>query len=65
MLGDVVRHVARLARITALKYIPSVCGDGWHHHHVPELRAEFAQQMIVTKRQGFSTVEVRGLGETA
>jgi exonuclease SbcC len=28
--------------------------------HIPELRDEFAQQMIVTKRQGFSTVEVRG-----
>jgi exonuclease SbcC len=29
--------------------------------HIPELRDEFAQQVIVTKRQGFSTVEVRGL----
>lgn len=28
--------------------------------HIPELRDEFAQQVIVTKRQGFSTVEVRG-----
>jgi exonuclease SbcC len=27
--------------------------------HIPELRDEFAQQVIVTKRQGFSTVEVR------
>ncbi|HEX4499097.1 MAG TPA: SbcC/MukB-like Walker B domain-containing protein, partial [Thermoanaerobaculia bacterium] len=27
--------------------------------HIPELRDEFAQQLIVTKRQGFSTVEVR------
>ena len=33
--------------------------------HIPELRDEFAQQVIVTKRQGFSTVEVRGLVETA
>jgi exonuclease SbcC len=33
--------------------------------HIPELRDEFAQQMIVTKHQGFSTVEVRGLAETA
>ncbi|HEX3552962.1 MAG TPA: hypothetical protein VIA62_07005 [Thermoanaerobaculia bacterium] len=24
--------------------------------HIPELRDEFAQQIIVTKRQGFSTV---------
>jgi exonuclease SbcC len=31
--------------------------------HIPELRDEFAQQVIVTKRQGFSTVEVRGVGE--
>ncbi len=31
--------------------------------HIPELRDEFAQQMIVTKRQGFSTVEVRGISE--
>lgn len=29
--------------------------------HIPELRDEFAQQVIVTKRQGFSTVEVRGV----
>jgi exonuclease SbcC len=28
--------------------------------HIPELRDEFAQQVIVTKHQGFSTVEVRG-----
>jgi exonuclease SbcC len=33
--------------------------------HIPELRDEFAQQVIVTKRQGFSTVEVRGAAETA
>jgi exonuclease SbcC len=32
--------------------------------HIPELRDEFAQQIIVTKRQGFSTVEVRGAEET-
>jgi len=32
--------------------------------HIPELRDEFAQQVIVTKHQGFSTVEVRGLAET-
>jgi exonuclease SbcC len=31
--------------------------------HIPELRDEFAQQVIVTKRQGFSTVEVRGTEE--
>ena len=31
--------------------------------HIPELRDEFAQQIIVTKRQGFSTVEVRGAAE--
>ncbi len=31
--------------------------------HIPELRDEFAQQIIVTKRQGFSTVEVRGASE--
>src|SRR6185312_10811883 len=31
--------------------------------HIPELRDEFAQQIIVTKRQGFSTVEVRGAEE--
>jgi exonuclease SbcC len=33
--------------------------------HIPELRDEFAQQVIVTKRQGFSTVEVHGLAEAA
>lgn len=33
--------------------------------HIPELRDEFAQQVIVTKHQGFSTVEVRGVAETA
>jgi exonuclease SbcC len=33
--------------------------------HIPELRDEFAQQVIVTKRQGYSTVEVRGLEEAA
>ncbi len=32
--------------------------------HIPELRDEFDQQVIVTKHQGFSTVEVRGLAET-
>jgi exonuclease SbcC len=31
--------------------------------HIPELRDEFAQQVIVTKRQGYSTVEVRGAEE--
>jgi exonuclease SbcC len=31
--------------------------------HIPELRDEFAQQVIVTKHQGFSTVEVRGASE--
>lgn len=31
--------------------------------HIPELRDEFAQQVIVTKHQGFSTVEVRGVFE--
>jgi exonuclease SbcC len=31
--------------------------------HIPELRDEFAQQVIVTKRQGYSTVAVRGLEE--
>ena len=31
--------------------------------HIPELRDEFAQQILVTKRQGFSTVEVRGAEE--
>jgi exonuclease SbcC len=29
--------------------------------HIPELRDEFAQQVIVIKHQGYSTVEVRGL----
>jgi exonuclease SbcC len=33
--------------------------------HIPELRDEFAQQVIVTKHQGFSTVDVHGLEETA
>jgi DNA repair protein SbcC/Rad50 len=33
--------------------------------HIPELRDEFAQQVIVTKRQGFSTVEVCGLAAAA
>jgi DNA repair protein SbcC/Rad50 len=33
--------------------------------HIPELRDEFAQQVIVTKHQGFSTVEVRGGTEGA
>ncbi len=33
--------------------------------HIPELRDEFEQQVIVTKHQGFSTVEVRGLTEVA
>jgi exonuclease SbcC len=33
--------------------------------HIPELRDEFAQQVIVIKHQGFSTVEVRGLAEPA
>jgi exonuclease SbcC len=32
--------------------------------HIPELRDEFAQQMIVTKHQGYSTVEVRGAAES-
>lgn len=31
--------------------------------HIPELRDEFAQQILVTKHPGFSTVEVRGLTE--
>jgi len=31
--------------------------------HIPELRDEFAQQVIVTKRQGYSTVRVRGMEE--
>jgi exonuclease SbcC len=29
--------------------------------HIPELRDEFAQQIIVLKHQGYSTVEIRGL----
>jgi exonuclease SbcC len=33
--------------------------------HIPELRDEFAQQVIVIKHQGFSTVEVRGLADPA
>jgi len=33
--------------------------------HIPELRDEFAQQVILTKHQGYSTVEVRGLAEVA
>lgn len=33
--------------------------------HIPELRDEFTQQVIVTKHQGFSTVQVRGSEETA
>ncbi len=33
--------------------------------HIPELRDEFAQQVIVSKRQGYSTVTVRGLAEAA
>ncbi len=33
--------------------------------HIPELRDEFAQQVIVNKRQGYSTVEVRGWAEAA
>lgn len=33
--------------------------------HIPELRDEFAQQVIVIKHQGFSTVEVSGLAEPA
>jgi DNA repair protein SbcC/Rad50 len=31
--------------------------------HIPELRDEFAQQVIVIKHQGFSTVELRGLAD--
>jgi exonuclease SbcC len=31
--------------------------------HIPELRDEFSQQVIVTKHQGFSTVEIRGASE--
>jgi exonuclease SbcC len=31
--------------------------------HIPELRDEFAQQIIVTKHQGFSTVEVHDASE--
>lgn len=33
--------------------------------HIPELRDEFAQQVIVIKHQGYSTVEVRGQAEPA
>lgn len=33
--------------------------------HIPELRDEFAQQILVTKHQGYSTVEVRGVVEVA
>lgn len=33
--------------------------------HIPELRDEFAQQVIVTKHHGYSTVKVRGVEETA
>ncbi|HEX6903327.1 MAG TPA: SMC family ATPase [Thermoanaerobaculia bacterium] len=33
--------------------------------HIPELRDEFAQQVIVNKKQGFSTVEIRGWAEAA
>jgi exonuclease SbcC len=33
--------------------------------HIPELRDEFAQQIIVIKHQGYSTVELRGLEEPA
>ena len=29
--------------------------------HIPELREEFAQQVVVTKHPGFSTVKVHGL----
>ncbi len=28
--------------------------------HIPELRDEFSEQIVVSKHQGFSTVEVRG-----
>ena len=31
--------------------------------HIPELRDEFAQQVIVTKHHGYSTVKVRGVEE--
>ncbi|HEY6324236.1 MAG TPA: SbcC/MukB-like Walker B domain-containing protein, partial [Thermoanaerobaculia bacterium] len=31
--------------------------------HIPELRDEFAQQVIVIKHQGFSTVELHGLAD--
>jgi hypothetical protein len=31
--------------------------------HIPELRDELAQQVIVAKLQGFSTVKVRGASE--
>jgi DNA repair exonuclease SbcCD ATPase subunit len=33
--------------------------------HIPGLRDGFAQQVIVIKRQGYSTVAVRGLAESA
>lgn len=33
--------------------------------HIPELRDEFAQQIVVTKHQGYSTVDVRGVVEEA
>jgi exonuclease SbcC len=33
--------------------------------HIPELRDEFAQQVIVTKHQGYSTVQVGGASELA
>jgi exonuclease SbcC len=33
--------------------------------HIPELRDEFAQQIIVVKHQGYSTVEVHGLTHRA
>jgi exonuclease SbcC len=33
--------------------------------HIPELRDEFAQQIIVIKHHGYSTVELRGLEEPA
>jgi|GraSoiStandDraft_8_1057269.scaffolds.fasta_scaffold52137_2 hypothetical protein len=31
--------------------------------HIPELRDKFAQQIIGTKRQGFSTADVYGASE--
>jgi len=33
--------------------------------HIPELRDEFAQQILVTKHQGYSTVEIHGAVEEA